>query len=151
MVKFCCTLPNCNRRFATDRSLYQHKKQDPKHNRKKSYDSYIKVGKKRYFPIQYEEGSKNTDSYLRKKTTSEPNNIDADIMSNIVEEDDKSSYEDLEEIANENALLLVYGVNSSIFRVIKVNTVSYMDKLNSVFRPKFAVYGKIYGGFVCGV
>ena len=26
-------------------------------------------------------------------------------MSNIVEEDDKSSYEDLEEIANENALL----------------------------------------------
>jgi len=42
---------------------------------------------------------------LHKKPSTEPNNIDADIMSNIIEEDDKNSYEDLEEIANENALL----------------------------------------------
>jgi len=33
-------------------------------------------------------------SYV-KKTSTEPNNIDADIMSNIIEEDDKSSNEDL--------------------------------------------------------
>ena len=65
MLKFCCNLPNCNRRFATDRGLYQHKKQDPRHNRNKSYDSYNKVGKKRHFPIQYE-CNQNTESNLIK-------------------------------------------------------------------------------------
>jgi len=64
MLKFSCILPNCNRRFATERGLYQHKKQDPIHNRNKSYDSYNKVGKKRLFPIQYE-GSQNSESNLR--------------------------------------------------------------------------------------
>ena len=53
MLNLCCTLPNCKRRFATDKGLYQHKKQDPRHNRHKSYDSYNEVGNKRHFPIQY--------------------------------------------------------------------------------------------------
>jgi hypothetical protein len=102
MLKFCCNLPNCNRRFATDRGLYQHKKQDPRHNRNKSYDSYNKVGKKRHFPIQYE-CNQNTESNLSKKSSTEPRyRINAgDVMSDIVEED-KNSYEDLEEITAEN-------------------------------------------------
>ena len=102
MLKFCCTLPNCNRRFATDRGLYQHKIRDPRHNRNKSYDSYNKVGKKRHFPIQYE-CNQNTESNLSKKSSTEPRyRINAgDVMSDIVEED-KNSYEDLEEITAEN-------------------------------------------------
>jgi len=52
--------------------------------------------------IQYEGGIKNAERNLRKKPSTEPNKIDADTMSNIVEEDDKSSYEDLEEITDEN-------------------------------------------------
>ena len=96
MLKFCCNLPNCNRRFATDRGLFQHKVKDPLHNRKKSYDSYNKVGKKRHFPIQYE-CNQNTESNLSKKSSTEPRyRINAgDVMSDIVEED-KNSYEDLE-------------------------------------------------------
>ena len=98
MLKFCCNLPNCNRRFATDRGLYQHKSKDPRHNRNKSYDSYNKVGKKRHFPIQYE-CNQNTESNLSKKPSTGPRYIDADIMSNNhVKEDDKSSYEEQEEI-----------------------------------------------------
>ena len=102
MLKFCCNLPNCNRRFATDRGLYQHKSKDPRHNRNKSYDSYNKVGKKRHFPIQYE-CNQNTESNLSKKFSTEPRyRINAgDVMSDIVEED-KNSYEDLEEITAEN-------------------------------------------------
>jgi len=102
MLKFCCNLPNCNRRFATDRGLYQHKSKDPRHNRNKSYDSYNKVGKKRHFPIQYE-CNQNTESNLSKKSSTEPRyRINAgDVMSDIVEED-KNSYEDLEEITAEN-------------------------------------------------
>ena len=101
MLKFCCNLPNCNQRFATDRGLFQHKVKDPLHNRKKSYDSYNKVGKKRHFPIQYE-CNQNTESNLSKKPSTGPRYIDADIMSNIVEEDDKSSYEEQEEIGNDD-------------------------------------------------
>ena len=101
MLKFCCNLPNCNRRFATDRGLYQHKVKDPIHNRKKSYDSYNKVGKKRHFQITYE-GSRHAESNLNKKPSTGPRySINTDIMSDIVEED-KNSYEDLEEIAAEN-------------------------------------------------
>jgi len=101
MLKFCCNLPNCNRRFATDRGLYQHKKQDPGHNRNKSYDSYNKVGKKRHFPTQ-NECNQNTESNLSKKPSTGPRyDINADIISEIVEED-KNSYEDLEEIKAEN-------------------------------------------------
>ena len=101
MLKFCCNLPNCKRSFATDRGLYQHQIRDPLHNRKKSYDSYNKVGKKRHFPIQYE-GNQNTESNLSKKPSNGPRyGINADIMSDIVEED-KNSYEDLEEITAEN-------------------------------------------------
>ena len=102
MLKFCCNLPNCNRRFATDRGgLYQHKSKDPLNNRNISYDSYNKVGKKRHFPIQYE-GNQNTESNISKKPSNGPRyGINADIMSEIVEED-KNSYEDLEEITAEN-------------------------------------------------
>ena len=75
---------------------------DPRHNRNKSYDSYNKVGKKRHFPIQYE-CNQNTESNLSKKSSTEPRyRINAgDVMSDIVEED-KNSYEDLEEITAEN-------------------------------------------------
>jgi len=52
--------------------------------------------------MPYEGSIENAESNLRKKPSTEPNNIDADTMSNIVEEDDKSSYEDLEEITDEN-------------------------------------------------
>jgi len=102
MLKFCCTLPNCNRLFATDRGLYQHKIRDPRYNRNKSYDSYNKVGKKRHFPIQYE-CNQNTESNVGKKSSTEPRyRINAgDVMSDIVEED-KNSYEDLEEITAEH-------------------------------------------------
>ena len=100
MLKFCCNLPNCNRRFATDRGLYQHKIRDPRHNRNKSYDFYNKVGKKRHFSIQYE-CNQNTESNLSKKPSTGPRYIDADIMSNIVKED-KSSYEEQEEIGNDD-------------------------------------------------
>ena len=103
MLKFCCNLPNCNRRFATDRGLFQHKVKDPLHNRKKSYDSYNKVGKKRHFQIIQYEGSEKAESNLSKKSSTEPRyRINAgDVMSDIVEED-KKSYEDLEEITAEN-------------------------------------------------
>jgi len=48
------------------------------------------------------EGSEKAKSNLRKKHSTEPNKPNAKIMSNIVQEDDKSSYKDLEVIANEN-------------------------------------------------
>jgi len=38
--------------------------------------------------IQYEGGIENSEINLRKKSSTEPNYIDADTMSNIVEEDD---------------------------------------------------------------
>jgi len=52
--------------------------------------------------IQYKGGIENAESNLRKNPSTESNKIDADTMSNIVEEDDKSSYEDLEEITDDN-------------------------------------------------
>ncbi len=102
MLKFCCNLPNCNQRFATDRGLFQHKIRDPRHNRNKNYDSYNKVGKKRHFQMIQYEGNEKADSNLRKKPSTEPNKIDTDIMSNIIEEDDKISFEDLDDITDEN-------------------------------------------------
>jgi len=45
--------------------------------------------------IQYEGGIQNAESNLREKPSTGPYKIDDDIMSNIVEKDDKSSYEDL--------------------------------------------------------
>jgi len=88
VLKFCCNFPHCKRRFATDSGLYQHKIKDPRNNRNKSYDSYNKAGKNKkiHFPMIQYEGSENAESNLRKKPSTEPNNIDADIMSNIVEE-----------------------------------------------------------------
>jgi len=43
---------------------------------------------------------RNSESHLRRKPSTEPNKFDADTISNIVEEDDKRSYEDLEEISD---------------------------------------------------
>jgi len=67
----------------------------------KNYDSSNKVGNQTYFAILYE-GSRNAESKLRKKPLIGPKYIDADIKTNILEEDDKNSYEDKEGITDDN-------------------------------------------------
>jgi hypothetical protein len=131
MLKFCCNLPNCNRRFATDRGLFQHKVKDPLHNRKKSYDSYNKVGKKRHFQMIQYEGNEKADSNLRKKPSTEPNKIDTDIMSNIIEQDDKIYFEDLGFVLNDDGRVWSsIGIKISEHALDKIKTIIKECKLN---------------------
>ena len=102
MKKFCCTLPNCDRSFDTERGLYQHTKLDPIHNRNKSYASRNKIGKKWHFPIS-NETDYNPEDNSRKKSITGPTSIDTAIMSNVMEADDeKFTGEDVEKITVEN-------------------------------------------------
>ena len=102
MKKFCCTLPNCNRSFDTQRGLYYHKIRDPMHNRNISYTSRNKIGNKRHFPIS-NETDYNPEDNSRKKSITGPTSIDTAIMSNVMEADDeKFTGEDVEKITVEN-------------------------------------------------
>ena len=102
MKKFCCTLPNCDRSFDTQRGLYQHTKLDPVHNRNKSYASRNKIGNKRHFPIS-NQTDYNPEDNSRKKSITGPTSIDTAIMSNVMEADDeKFTGEDVEKITVEN-------------------------------------------------
>ena len=102
MKKFCCTLPNCNRSYDTQRGLYYHKIRDPMHNRNISYTSRNKIGNKRHFPIS-NETDYNPEDNSRKKSITGPTSIDIAIMSNVMEADDeKFTGEDVEKITVEN-------------------------------------------------
>ena len=103
MKKFCCTLPNCNRSYDTQRGLYYHKiREDPMHNRNISYTSRNKIGNKRHFPIS-NEIDYNPEDNSRKKSITGPTSIDIAIMSNVMEADDeKFTGENVEKITVEN-------------------------------------------------
>jgi len=68
----------------------------------------IKLVKKRHFPITYEGSRQHAESNLNKKPLTGPRySINTDIMSDIFEEN-KNSYEDLEEIAAEMSMIYSY-------------------------------------------
>ena len=107
MKKFCCTLPNCNRSYDTQRGLYYHKIRDPMHNRNISYTSRNIIGNKRHSPIISNETDYNPEDNSRKKSITGPTSIDTAIMSNVMEADDeKFTGEDVEKIIVENVEVL---------------------------------------------
>jgi len=71
------------------------------HNRNKSYGSRNNDDNKKHFRIPHK-GSRNPESNLSNKTVTGPKYIDADIISNIFEEDDKNSTKNIEEITDDN-------------------------------------------------